>query len=336
VNDPVWKRLPYDAMSIEDRGLMLPQLSSMAYHESTDRVFMVSREPQRSVGVSFFRPGSSPPDSDSSNTNVYRTYRVTNDTGVMDGWQTMAIHIPGGGYGWANRVVAAPKTSDLACAVGMNDGMIVLNATRNVMKRPTPPKRRSKKTSDVSSELLDVDFVGADQPSLILGAGRRGRLWLCDLRAASSQWTEIRHRSGVAHVRSAGKGTVLVAGLEDCMALYDLRCLRAVEMQSPISKPLFTFEGYKNKERNDLGLAALTQAPYGVVATAHDDGKVALYSLHSGRRVISAVLDNLKTSQPIKCMEWSTMPGDENPSLFIGRGSRVEKYSFGVLEGKEE
>jgi hypothetical protein len=321
-------------MHIRYPGRMLAQISSMSYHARSNSVFLTSRQPERRASIAFFHPAATPP----PKTLEWHAMR---SAGSVDSWQTITMNTTSaGGYAVANCVVAAPDTAKVACAMGTTDGIVTLSNDNHPVLQSALSSRQAQ--AKRSWEILDVDFAGADQPDLLFAAGRKRQVWLGDLRAPAEQWVCFKHRSGVAHVRAAGGNGVLVSGLENAMALYDTRYLRdqhTTEQQRAdgrTSRPVFTFEAYKNAQRPDLGLAILPEAPYGVVVTAHDGGSMALHSLRSGRRMGSPVLDDLKTPGPIKAMQWATMPGDVHPSLFVGRGYRLEKYSFGVLDGGNE
>lgn len=119
-------------------------------------------------------------------------------------------------------------------------------------------------------------------------------------------------------------------------------------------------------------LSAPNYTAYNLAAAAHDDGTVGLYSLLNGSRVPSKVIDRIGFSSAgagsgsgvggggggdndgdedkdddnsgpydafsrgnvIKSLMFQTLPGDKHPSLFVGEGPRIKKYSFGVETSK--
>jgi hypothetical protein len=128
------------------------------------------------------------------------------------------------------------------------------------------------------------------------------------------------------------------------MALYDIRFL---QQQQPSqqdegwsvvgqwrcnrTRPVVTFPAYRNAAHIDTGLDVLLEPGYGsrgIVAAAHDDETVGLYSLRDGSRLPGGAVDSIKAGAVVRSMMWATLPGDRHPSLFVGQGSCVKKYSF--------
>ncbi|KAL2179904.1 uncharacterized protein P884DRAFT_256192 [Thermothelomyces heterothallicus CBS 202.75] len=107
--------------------------------------------------------------------------------------------------------------------------------------------------------------------------------------------------------------------------------------------PLFRFPAYRNAAHIRVGLDVLTEPGYGgggggggggIVAAAHatnradDRGTVALYSLRDGLRISGAAVDAVRAPGVVQSLQWRTLPGDRHPSLFVGEGPVVRKYSF--------
>lgn len=171
----------------------------------------------------------------------------------------------------------------------------------------------------------------------------------------------IRHKSSVAHVRSVGEYGVLAAGPMSAMAIYDVRfTTHQHNHQSPQRYghhprplPVVTFPEYKNEPhllQIGLDVSDSKGGGLGIVAAAQDDGTVGLFSLESGRKLRSSAVDGIHAGgkQPsgltgaaagggrvIKSLMFQTLPGDRNPSLFVGEGSVVKKYSFGMAYSKK-
>ncbi|KAK3952955.1 hypothetical protein QBC32DRAFT_131280 [Pseudoneurospora amorphoporcata] len=130
-------------------------------------------------------------------------------------------------------------------------------------------------------------------------------------------------------------------------------------MSTPTA-PILTFPTYRNAENIHIGfdvLSAPNYTAYNLAAAAHDDGTVGLYSLLDGSRVSSNTIDRIGFSgggggddddddadvgpydafsrgNVIKSLMFRTLPGDRHPSLFVGEGPRIKKYSFGVETSK--
>jgi hypothetical protein len=216
-------------------------------------------------------------------------------------------------------------------------------------------------------DILSVDFLAhQNSTDLILAGTRSSHVCLLDLRVPPHEWSPqtntFKHASSAAHVRSVGDYSVLVAGPRSAMALYDVRYLRQRQQQQQQEEeeqnshkswrrnrwntnatlPLFTFPSYHNEAHIHTGLDVLTSpAGYGacgIVAAAHSgdntnnngdgDGTVGLYSLRDGSRIPGGEVDGIRAPAVVKSLVWQTLPGDRHPSLFVGEGSVVKKYSF--------
>ncbi|KAL1835479.1 hypothetical protein VTJ49DRAFT_6638 [Mycothermus thermophilus] len=114
--------------------------------------------------------------------------------------------------------------------------------------------------------------------------------------------------------------------------------------------PILTFHAYRNQAHIHIGLDLLTSPGYGpsyscgdnpghgrggigIVAAAHDDGTVGLYSLTDGTRLAGGAVDRFRspgaeTGAVVRKLAWRTLPGDVHPSLFVAKGEGVGKFSF--------
>ncbi|KAL2265648.1 hypothetical protein VTJ83DRAFT_6748 [Remersonia thermophila] len=123
--------------------------------------------------------------------------------------------------------------------------------------------------------------------------------------------------------------------------------------------PILTFPAYRNEAHIHIGLDVLTSPGYGygygygeapggscsfsalshgrgrggVVAAAHDDGTVGLYSLVDGTRLGGGAVDGFRspgaeTGAVVRKLAWRTLPGDRHPSLLVAKGEGVDKFSF--------
>ncbi|KAG7294290.1 hypothetical protein NEMBOFW57_004361 [Staphylotrichum longicolle] len=209
------------------------------------------------------------------------------------------------------------------------------------------------------TDILAVDFLS---PDTILAGTRSGHVCVLDLRAPPREWSvgahTFRHTSSAAHVRAvrapgagAGAGTeagtpheVLAAGPRNAMAVYDLRFLQQPQQQpgeegrrggknKNATRPVVEFHAYRNEAHIQIGLDVWPEAGYGssrgVVAAAHDDQTVGLYSLRDGLRLEGAgAVGGIRAPAVVRRLMWAALPGDRHPSLFVGEGNGVGKYSF--------
>lgn len=229
-----------------------------------------------------------------------------------------------------NKCTPAPSSSDLLCVVGTNTGLVRVS-TRESMARVSS---HSPSEGYQPKEIFDQDFLVGNH-NVVLAGGRQPRLWMSDLRAPEAEWASIPHASSIAHLRSINEHQILVAGLRNSMALYDRRFFRS-ECQPNGAKPLLRFDGYRNEAHFHTGWDVSTDL--GLVAAAHDDGTVKLFSLSSGRLLNAkgGGLAGVKTETPIKALLFQKMPRDRLPSLFVGEGPSLKKFSFGVEAFEDE
>ena len=193
-------------------------------------------------------------------------------------------------------------------------------------------------------EILSVDFLGQNPAETLVAGARSGEVLVADLRAPPAQWGAFRHASSAAHARAVGPYGVLAAGPRSAMALYDVRFLQRPWQSSSsgsgsgsgpgsgnATRPVVEFCGYRNEAHIQTGLDVLGSAGYGggLVAAAHDDGTVGVYTVRDGRRVAAGAVDGVRVGGVVRSVVWQTLPGDRHPSLFVGEeGASVKKYSF--------
>lgn len=190
--------------------------------------------------------------------------------------------------------------------------------------------QNAPKGTQSPQEIFDQDFLHGNH-NVLLAGGRKPRVWITDLRAREAEWSYIRHASSIAHVKSVNPHQVVVAGLQNTMSLYDIRFCRPRDHGQDLDRatPLLDFPGYRNEAHLHTGWDVSPEL--GVVASGQDDGTVKLFSLSSGRALRSGpALGGVKTDTPIRAMMFQTMPRERLPSLWVGEGAALRKYSFGT------
>jgi hypothetical protein len=200
--------------------------------------------------------------------------------------------------------------------------------------KPDPEEvvHHNPEPKDYPTDIFSIDFQRGGHPEVFFAGGRPGRLWMCDIRTPVQEWDWMRPPSSIAHVRSVSEHRVLALGPRSAMAVYDIR---AGWKES--AEPCVRFPEYRNREHVYIGAAA--EPEIGVVAAAHDDGKVAIYSVNSGRRLPAPGVDALAadpSAGPVQCMMFQTMPLETHPSLWVGVGPYVKKISFGTSDDGTE
>ncbi|KAK4102597.1 hypothetical protein N658DRAFT_495313 [Parathielavia hyrcaniae] len=217
-------------------------------------------------------------------------------------------------------------------------------------------------------DILSVDFAHHNPTEVILAGTRSSHVCLLDMRVPVREWTTrsnaFRHVSSIAHVRSVGPHEVLAAGPRNAMAIYDIRFLQQAPPPPPppppplppspwqthktkqdhhhhhrqtwhgnATRPIVEFPSYRNAAHIHTGLDVLAEPGYGsrgIVAAAHDDATVGLYSLRDGARIPGGAVDSIGAAAGtvVRSIMWATLPGDRHPGLFVGEGPCVKKYSF--------
>jgi len=217
----------------------------------------------------------------------------------------------------------------------------------NSRQRKQHPKHRPPFHGDV----LSVDYLdpSSSDDRKILAGTRSGHICLVDSRTSPAEWeTSIfKHTSSVSHLKSLsynGKPhEILAAGPRSAMAIYDVRFLLKRHSQDhPVGTheggakwdrpalPVVRFPEYRNEAHIQTGLDVLAEPGYGcgVVAAAHDDFTIGVYSMRDGSRLDAGDVDKIKAPGVVKSLAWKRLPGDSHPSLFVGVGSVIKKYSF--------
>ncbi|KAJ9141982.1 Plasma membrane ATPase [Pleurostoma richardsiae] len=280
----------------------VPYMSSIKYHAPSNSMLLTSREPRAANGLSFF----SPPLRRDEEGPVWglgeSQHYIMVSLNSLSGHDNMVV----------NTCEAASDASSVTCLVGANTGIIRLRTNGSVSyltPKPDPEEvvHHNPEPKDYPTDIFSIDFQRGGHPEVFFAGGRPGRLWMCDIRTPVQEWDWMRHPSSIAHVRSVSEHRVLALGPRSAMAVYDIR---AGWKES--AEPCVRFPEYRNREHVYIGAAA--EPEIGVVAAAHDDGKVAIYS----------------------CMMFQTMPLETHPSLWVGVGPYVKKISFGTSDDGTE
>ncbi|KAF4976564.1 hypothetical protein FZEAL_6783 [Fusarium zealandicum] len=245
-------------------------------------------------------------------TNHYQRLSIRH--GLRDEW---AVHSS----------TPAPSSSDLICVIGSNSGLLQVhsNETLSAIAPDVAPKG-----TQLPQEIFAQDFQ-QDNHNILLAGGRQPRLWIADLRAPEAQWSFAKHTSSISHVQSVNPHQALVSGLQSSMALYDLRF---VTRNPRGARPLLRFQEHRNEAHFHIGWDVSLEL--NVVAAAQDSGTVKLFSLRSGRRLRSAAVDAIKVDAPIKALMFQRMPRERMPSLFVGEGPLLRKFSLGAVKWDDE
>ncbi|KAG5999748.1 hypothetical protein E4U43_001896 [Claviceps pusilla] len=318
--------------------VVCPQMSSISYHAPSHKILLTSREADVSCGLCLFSP---PVEGGEGLEQRWLLGESTN-------YQRLSVRNGRRQECFAHSCTPAPASSDLLCVVGTNAGMIgVRNDDGMAWMAPGQASNShgsGSRSARLPREIFTQDFQQSNH-NVLLAGGRQPRLWITDLRAPVSEWIHAPHASSITHLRSINPHQVLVAGLQNEMCLYDMRFFgeRANSGGSGSGSgsgsgngraPLLSFPGYRNAAHVHTGWDVCTEM--GIVAAAHDDGTVKLFSLKTGRTLRSPALDAVQTDAPVKALMFSTMRGERWSSLWLGEGQTLRKFSLGVRHFEDE
>ncbi|TPX11032.1 uncharacterized protein E0L32_008069 [Thyridium curvatum] len=333
----------------------LPSISDIKCHEPSRSIIVTSSGPAwGDVSIQMFSPPLSEPGDEE------RPYWLL---GEADSMQSLSLF----GRRKSHCIYSctpAPAASDMLCALATGSGVVQFlphrpySLTRIPCDIVAQPHGHHDEDDDwvarmgaMGGEMFSVDFARGNHNVLFAGGRSRG-IHMADLREAPTAWARPVACGPVAHVRSVNEHQVVVAGINDHLALYDLRFTGrdsrfrsqgwgssssssaaargkkgATKTTTTTTKPLLTFPGYRN-QAHLLQIGFDVDADHGLAAAAHDDGRIALYSLRTGRQLRSPDVDATRSSGVVKALTLATMPRDRNPSLFAGIGQGVQAYSF--------
>ncbi|KAK0732628.1 hypothetical protein B0T21DRAFT_369335 [Apiosordaria backusii] len=222
---------------------------------------------------------------------------------------------------------------------GIYQRMPTENVSTEMDTRPRPNDRRIVQ-SPFRGDVLAVDFMQGF-PQVVLAGTRSSHICQLDTRTPPETWDSMvfRHKSSVAHLKPIGDYGILAAGPRNAMCIYDIRFCKKREHHAHFSSPPWEqwsatpaveFPGYRNEAHIKIGLDVFNEPGYGhgVLAAAHDDCTVALYSVRDGSRIPSADVDKIKAPGVVKALMFQTLAFDQHPSLFVGVGPAIQKFSF--------
>jgi hypothetical protein len=198
----------------------------------------------------------------------------------------------------------------------------------------------SRAFSFVDRASLDIfdTCPSVSNPQVIYAVSRNGYFQQHDVREGfkgNGYWRLS--TSPLAYVRSIDEYRLLTAGAANMMAVYDMRWpfkrgrdpFHAGPSEDVVEKlalPYVKFPEYRNNAHSNLGIDVDLDS--GVVAAAHDNGEVGIYSLRSGVQL------DCKPAKvqgaPVRCLQFHTVPGRGFADLFVGdTKATVTRFSVG-------
>jgi len=313
---------------------LVPQVSSLKYHEPSSKLLVTSRDPGVAGGIYSLTfdstapalpapDGTSPPGWDLRRPNLTHMHnwsRQRNSKGRV-----------------ANTCAPAPAAnSSLICVVGTSRGLgcYSSNGTMLWLENLSSVPPHLKAGPPPASDILSIDFLPNNPQTVLAGLRGSRKICLADLRQNAREWEWIVHRSSPAHVRCLSEHHVLAAGPNHSMSIYDLR-FRFRETSR--NRPVVIFPEYRNDVQIHFGLDVDTSL--GVVAAANHPPPMgpmgqgmSIFSLETGKRLDVPAVRHVVQDSPPNALVFHTLPREPNASLFVSRagvGCVVEKFSLG-------
>jgi WD40 repeat protein len=224
-------------------------------------------------------------------------------------------------------------------AVGTSNGLITLENASGTW--------RCSPLIETNSDVLALDWLS---PTILAAGLRDASVMLYDSRSRDSI-KRLRHGAPIIGLRRADhESRLVVCGITNCLAMYDLRMIREAipantvsrnsnhhrkqnsRWKTPVgglavapSKPVLRFE-YANQGQFPIGFDVQTEL--GLVAAAEETGDVQLYSMRTGEKVRKLeVASGGVTGEHVKCLRFVK---DERgvAKLMAGAGARIVEYCW--------
>jgi WD40 repeat protein len=242
---------------------------------------------------------------------------------------------------WCSAASPSPSLKDPQyIALGMNKGIVLIDndGKRSGTWMICHPSRWS-------SDVLTIDWMS---PHVVTGGLRNGGIVLYDARSTSGIH-RFTHSGPVVSLKTVEEGTrVVVAGMNNQMAMYDWRMLKEQSATSRwemgswakqnnttprATTPVMRFD-YQNEFMYPLGFDV--SAELGLVAAAEDDGNVSMWSLRNGEKVRKLDMSMMKAKskeegvgvgEMVKCLRFVE---DENgpPRLMASKGDKIVEWAW--------
>lgn len=349
--DPLRRRSRRHEIRVESN--YFNSITSINYHAASHHVVLTSRLPASAwrsrpglARMILFSPTLSPSDDDDDDApHVYDHEPRPHPSwliGETDAHMDLVYQVPNLEFRNARLAPPSHGSSALVAIVATNQGMLRVtpdNVEQTMVRVRQPSPHEKPRLRDV----LSVDWHPT-QPAIAFSGQRDGRLFKADSRASGHHWGAggwewFRHRSSVAQLRCLDDHRVLAAGPRGAMAVYDLRWLQRSRTRGKETTPVVRMNEYRSGARTDLGMEVETVGGGlgKVVAAGMDDGTVGVFSLGTGRRLRAGAVDEFQLGDGgvVKCLQWERMPWENDPSLWVGAGAVVKKFSYGLDEGED-
>lgn len=248
---------------------------------------------------------------------------------------------PRGKSVWCSAIVERSRHQPLVCA-GATNSAFLLEAHDGCHGHQAPYATQS--------DVFATEFIDARTGRFALGC-RSGDVLLFDPRVQASDGVisgrpatptgSLRHGTSVTHVKAlpGDERYIVVSGMEDSLALYDLRFSKSIGQHSshrarsrgrsghglgfgsgPPTSPVLTYNGYVNLHTIRHGFA-FKGDDMSSFAIASSTGTVKMFATYTGEELRGPLADR-SFGQTVKALQWTRRGG-----LFAAAGASVEYWS---------
>ncbi|KAK9249353.1 hypothetical protein V1506DRAFT_3950 [Lipomyces tetrasporus] len=234
--------------------------------------------------------------------------------------------------------------------------MAIGGSDRILAYQSGPAEHRLISSYRLPSDVFAIEFL---QPNTFLAGLRDGGVRIFDTRIPAKgrlQPVALWHASAITKMKLVKGDYLMVAGLEDTLALYDLRFAKVkdqpglasqryqhpdqqhkwVKQYKGRSRPVMKYEGYVNEHVFDHGFHISNDER--ILAVADQTCRVKLYSLWTGNQLRTPLSDKKFHLVP-RALKWSDarvtktgLPIVDSISvpqgLFVTNGGRLEYWSW--------
>lgn len=164
-------------------------------------------------------------------------------------------------------------------------------------------------------------------PTAVAVGQRGGFVTLWDTRARGSA-LRLRHQANVTGIRCVGPHGVVACGIQDALAMYDLRMPRVgggAGKSMAASAPVVRYR-YRNRDRVAQGFDV--SAGLGMVAAVDGEDVVRMYSLQSGVEITMKRERRglIGIAEAASCLQFTEFGGKD--ILMANKGGRLVSYSW--------
>ena len=184
--------------------------------------------------------------------------------------------------------------------------------------------------NDMGTDVLAVDWQSIN---VVLSGCRDKTVRLWDVRVREPRGTSLRlrHSSTINHVRKLNDDSIIVAGMERQLCIYDLRFLpnSATSHGADRTRPFTTFPEYGTNENQmfSVGFDVSENVVAAGIAEDHEHHGVQLFDAKSGRQMSASIRNKHPGGAPPRCVK---LMGGSNlwpaPSLMYSSGNGINRW----------